>query len=107
MATATPNPRNRKNTVKTALTNRQRTQVGNKEFAEFVRRIIKASARRVAEGDIEALVDLVNLSRDLSQAIAIGVEGLRERHEYSWAEIARPLNITKQAAQQRWGGDLR
>lgn len=105
MVTATPNPSNRKNTVKDVLTTRQRTQVGNKEFAAFVRRIITASAKRVADGDIEALVDLVTLSVDLNEAIAFAVDGLREHHEYSWAEIARPLGMTKQAAHQRWGGD--
>ena len=41
------------------------------------------------------------LATDLDQAINEAVTGLRE-FGYSWADIARPLGITRQAAQQRW-----
>lgn len=82
----------------------RRNVVENDEYAAFVRRIIVAYARRVASGDVEALRDMVGLSGYLDQAIAQAVLGLRD-HGYSWAEIADRLNITRQAAQQRWGGD--
>jgi predicted transcriptional regulator len=78
--------------------------VENDEFAAFARRVIRAYARRVASGDIEALATMATLSTDLDNAIAEAVSGLRS-FGYSWAEIARPLGITRQAAQQRWGGD--
>ncbi len=83
---------------------RRRDVVENDEYAAFTRRIIRAYARRVATGDVEALTDMVALSCVLDDAIADAVTGLRA-HGYSWAEIAARLGISKQAAQQRWGGD--
>ena len=82
---------------------RRRDVVENDEYAAFVRRIIRAYTRRVATGDIEALADMVDLSRQVDDAIAQAVHGLRE-YGYSWGEIADRLGITRQAAHQRWGG---
>jgi DNA-directed RNA polymerase specialized sigma24 family protein len=83
---------------------RRRDVVENDEYAAFVRRILRAYARRVATGDVEALTDMVAMSTLLDDTIAQAVTGLRA-HGYSWAEIAARLGITRQAAQQRWGGD--
>jgi hypothetical protein len=83
---------------------RRRDVVENDEYAAFVRRIIRAFARRVAAGDVEALRDMVALSTLLDEAIGDAVKGLRS-HGYSWAEIADRLGITRQAAHQRWGGN--
>jgi hypothetical protein len=83
---------------------RRRDAVENDEYAAFTRRIIRAYARRVATGDVEALTDMVGLSTLLDDAISEAVIGLRG-HGYSWADIAARLGITRQAAQQRWGGD--
>jgi hypothetical protein len=41
---------------------------------------------------------LAQLDNDLTTAVA----AMRQRHA-SWAEIAKPLDITRQAAQQRYG----
>lgn len=83
---------------------RRRDVVENDEYAAFVRRIVRAYAKRVATGDVEALTDMVALSTQLDDAIGQAVTGLRS-HGYSWADIAARLGITRQAAQQRWGGD--
>jgi hypothetical protein len=83
---------------------RRRNVVENDEYAAFIRRVIRAYARRVAAGDVEALADMVALSTDLDTAITEAVTGLR-RFGYSWADIAARLGISRQAAQQRWGGD--
>lgn len=98
-----------KNTVNSRLTANRRTHrrrdvVENDEFAAFCRRIIRAYARRIATGDVEALADMVALSEDLDQAIGHAVTGLRT-HTYSWTDIAARLGITRQAAHKRWGGD--
>jgi hypothetical protein len=85
-------------------TTRRRDVVENDEYAAFVRRIIRAFARRVATGDVEALTDMVALSTQLDESIGDAVKGLRD-HGYSWAEIADRLGISRQAAHQRWGGD--
>ena len=91
--------------VKARLTaNRRRDVVENDEYAAFTRRVLRAYARRVAGGDIEALTAMVTLADHLETAIRIAVIGLRE-HGYSWTDIAARLGITRQAAHQRWGGD--
>jgi DNA-directed RNA polymerase specialized sigma24 family protein len=95
-------------TVKRTLTSvprqqRRRDVVENPEFAAFARRVIRAHGRRVATGDVEALGDLVNLSTTIDAAITEAVIGLRA-FGYSWAEIGQRLGISRQAAQQRWGG---
>ena len=43
---------------------------------------------------------------DIASATDEGVAGLRAAG-YSWAEIAARLGITRQAVQQRWGGEAR
>ena len=92
------------NTVKTTLTpNRRAKLVENDEYAAFARRILRAYARRVATGDVEALGLMLDLSAEIDTAISQAVTGLRA-FGYSWADIGSRLGITRQAAQQRWGG---
>ena len=93
-----------KNNVNRSLTvNRRREAVENDAYHAFARRILRAYSRRVATGDVEALALLVGFAADVETAIRTAVIGLRE-FGYSWAEIAARLGVTKQAAQQRWGG---
>ena len=93
----------RRSSVKAGLTpNRRRRRVENDEYASFIRRVIRAHARRVAGGDVDALADMTGLATELDEAIAQAVIGLRKAG-YSWAEIATRLGVTRQAAQQRWG----
>jgi hypothetical protein len=80
-----------------------RNVVENPEYAAFIRRILRAYSRRIASGDIEALTDLTTLQTELDTALTSAVTGLREQG-YSWTDIARPLGVTRQAAQQRFGG---
>ena len=92
-----------RSSVKARLTpNRRRRSVENDEYASFIRRVIRAYARRVAGGDADALADITGLATDLDEAISQAVTGLRKAG-YSWAEIAARLGVTRQAAQQRWG----
>jgi len=94
-------------TVKSRLTpNRPRKVVENDDYAAFLRRAIRAFGRRIAAGDIDALADIAFMSAQLDHTIKDSVIGLRARG-YSWADIGRQLGVTKQAAQQRWGGDTR
>ena len=90
-------------TVKTSLTsNRAGRVVENDEYAAFARRVLRAYACRVADGDVEALTLMLGLSAEIDTAISQAVTGLR-KFGYSWAEIGSRLGITRQAAQQRWG----
>jgi hypothetical protein len=77
--------------------------VENSQYAAFARRILRAYARRVSAGDIDALADITILAVDIDDVIRRAVTGLRDTG-YSWAEIGARLGVTRQAAQQRWGG---
>jgi hypothetical protein len=91
------------NTVNRSLTpTRARRLVENDQYAAFARRILQAYARRVADGDVDALTVMTGLSAEIDRAIGQAVTGLRGSG-YSWAEIGSRLRITRQAAQQRWG----
>ena len=90
-------------TVKTTLTpNRAGRVRENDEYAAFARRVLRAYARRVATGDVEALTLMTDLADEIDAAISQAVTGLRA-FGYSWAEIGSRLGVTRQAAQQRWG----
>ena len=90
-------------TVKATLTpDRAGRAVENDEYAAFARRVLRAYARRIADGDVEALTLMLGLSAEIDTAISQAVSGLRA-FGYSWAEIGSRLGITRQAAQQRWG----
>jgi ribosomal protein S20 len=93
----------RRSSVKAGLTpNRRQRRVENDEYASFIRRVIRAHAKRIAAGDVDALADMTGLATELDEAIAQAVLGLREAG-YSWADIAARLGVSRQAAQQRWG----
>ncbi len=96
-------PRADKNTVNARLTSKSaRPVVENDDYAAFAHRILRAYARRVAIGDIEALTRMTTLAEDIETAIRNAVIGLRDCG-YSWADIGSRLGVTRQAAQQRWG----
>jgi hypothetical protein len=102
--TSHPASPGRPDTVKNPLTpNRPGHVVENDEYAAFARRVLRAYARRVADGDVEALTLMADLASEIDTAIGQAVTGLRA-FGYSWAEIGSRLGITRQAAWQRWGG---
>ncbi len=81
---------------------RRREGVENTDYASFAARVIRAHARRIADGDVDALADLLRLGDEVDTATQTAVTGLRS-FGYSWAEIATRLGTTRQAAQHRWG----
>lgn len=50
---------------------------------------MRTYSHRVGDGDVEALALMLGLAEDIDAAIAVAVQGLRERG-YSWAEIGSP-----------------
>ena len=80
--------------------------VENDEYAAFLRRVIRAYSRRVAAGDIEAIADMAATADEMDTAMRDAITGLR-RIGYSWADIGLRLGVSRQAAQQRWGGEPR
>jgi hypothetical protein len=90
-------------TVKSAVTRKRVKRVrSNEEFDAFTRRILRAYARRVASGDVEALRSMVSLSTEVDAVISLAVLGLRQI-PYSWSEIGDRLGTSRQAAQMRFG----
>ena len=81
----------------------RRNAVENDDYAAFTRRILTAHGRRIARGDIEGLAALADITISLDAAMSVAIRGLRAAG-FSWADIATRLGITRQAAQQRWGG---
>ncbi len=92
--------------VKDHLAHDTTTVVENDEYAAFLRRVIHAYSRRVAAGDIEAITTMAATADAMDGAIRDAITGLRHVG-YSWADIALRLGVTRQAAQQRWGGEPR
>ena len=81
---------------------RSKRVVETKEYAGMCRRTIAALGRRVGEGDVEAIVELVRLSETLDEAMHSAVRGLRAEG-YSWGEIASRMDVSRQAVYQRFG----
>lgn len=77
---ASPSPAARSprpDSVKAKLTpKRPRRQVENDECSAFVRRVLRAYARRVGGGDVEALVLMIGLADEIDAVIAEAVKGL-------------------------------
>lgn len=80
--------------------------VENDAYNAFLRRAIRAAGRRVGSGDVDGLADLLSLAGELDGAIDAAVRGLRDAG-YSWGEIASRVGVSRQAAQQRGGGEGR
>jgi hypothetical protein len=80
----------------------RRRAVENPEFAAFIRRILRAYARRAGRGDLDAFGDLARLLDEIDGHLADVIAMLRhEPWSYSWRQIADALGISRQAAQQR------
>ena len=76
----------------------------NTDYAAFAGRVIRAHARRIAEGDVDGLTDLVDWPARWTLPPRLpSVDGLRG-FGYPWGEIASRLGTSRQAAQQRWAG---
>lgn len=72
------------------------------EYFGFARRCVRGLARRVGQSDPDDLLLLLELRDELDSALAVAVSQQRAAG-FSWAQIAEPLAMTRQAAQIRWG----
>jgi uncharacterized protein with PIN domain len=72
------------------------------EYVKFVRRIIRAHGRRVANNDIAELAALVAVRDEVDAAIRTAVTELHDEHGYSWAKIGAELGISRVSAFQRF-----
>lgn len=81
---------------------RKRRYVENQDFRALLGRLLRALARRVADGDSEDLALLASLSREADELLAQAIAGQRAAGDVSWQRIADALGVTRQAAQQRF-----
>jgi len=81
---------------------RETRQTDNEAYRRAVIRMIRGHGRRVAQNDLAGLSGLADVMAEAEAAMQAAVNGLRERG-VSWSEIGRELDVSKQAAQQRWG----
>jgi hypothetical protein len=76
-------PATRPDTVKARLTpNRSRRQIENDEYSAFVRRILRAYARRVGDGDVEALALMLRRGQTYTREIARDAGDVRRTAHY-------------------------
>jgi len=85
--------------------NRRTRETETMDYAKMMLRMVRAYSRRVADGDPDDLTDMLAVAAELDAQIALAVQGNRDKHGRSWADIAAGAGITRQAAQQRWGRD--
>lgn len=72
------------------------------DYAKMLGRMIRAHARRVADGDEVDLADMLQLREVFDDAIRDAVWGMRD-DGIAWSYIALGAGVSRQAAQQRWG----
>lgn len=82
---------------------RKRGPIETPEFAQMMRRMMTAYARRVGEADDVDLAEMLEVSKAMDEAIAEAVRRQREEFGRSWADIGRGAGMTRQAAFKRWG----
>lgn len=81
------------------MAKRKKRIVEDTEFCAFVRRVIRAYAKRAGD-DVEALPSLVAIEREVNNALREAVSSLRRDHSLS--EIASRLGTTRQAVHKRF-----
>jgi hypothetical protein len=98
-------PPSRHRGVNRTLTPRRRRRAHEtSDFYGMFQRLFRAYARRVGNGDLDALGDLAALRDELDGHLTDAICLLRhEPWSYSWEEIGAALGISRQAAQQRYG----
>lgn len=65
-------------------------------------RELRSIAKEVGANDPEAFAELVAIREAFDVLIRAAVDEQR-RNGYSWADLARPLGITRSAVNQRYG----
>jgi uncharacterized NAD(P)/FAD-binding protein YdhS len=80
---------------------RRRPTVENDQYAAFLRRVLRAYARRIGKGDIDEFAEMAAIAAEMDDILRQAVAGLRAAG-FSWADIAARTGTTRQAAWKRW-----
>ena len=84
--------------------NRTTKVVETSDYVAFARRILRAMGKRV-QGHADHLADLAELATEVDAQLVAAVAAAK-LEGYSWADVARQLGCTRQAAQQRFGARI-
>ena len=88
--------------VNPRMTRRRRGRIAeNDEYAAFLRRALRAYARRIGKGDIDEFTQMAAIAAEMDDILRQAVAGLRAAG-FSWADIAARTGTTRQAAWKRW-----
>lgn len=83
---------------------RPRLERESSDMAAMMARVLRAMVRRATAGDLDALYQLHQLSGQVGDAIRDAALGAHEGPgRYSWGEIGRELETSRQNARQRFG----
>ena len=86
----------RRSSVKAGLTpKRRRRRAENDEYASFIRRVIRAHAKRVAAGDIDALGDMTTTTYDSVGDITSQTDQLGRLTTYSYDQRGWQISMTE------------
>jgi hypothetical protein len=72
-----------------------------RDYTRMLRRMIRAGEKYWRDSDCADLRDLVDMRRQLDEAIARAVTGMRESG-HTWREIGACAGVSHVAAMQRW-----
>lgn len=68
-------------------------------------RELKSLTREVGQNDPEAFAQLVAIRDHFDSLIALAANELRNVQGYSWADLARPLGLSRQSVYERYRRD--
>lgn len=66
-------------------------------------RELRSLCVEVGSNDPDAFAELVEIRATFDAMIAVAADQLRTAGGYSWADLARPLGVTRAAVQKRYG----
>lgn len=75
------------------------------EMRAFMLRLGRAMVKRARHGDVDALVALRDVHRELNELMGDAARGLNHAG-IAWEAIAASLGTTKQAVHKRWAEDV-
>lgn len=82
------------------MASKRRQEYEAADVGAMVGRMLRALARRAADGDLLAIEQLVALDEVLDEQLVAGMAGAHD-FGYSWTEIGAAAGVTRQAARQR------
>lgn len=84
------------------MSRRQRREREAPEVGAMAGRVIRALVRRAAEGDTEALEQLLSLEAQVAQAVKDAGRALHDDAGYSFTYLAGVAGVSRQAARERF-----